>query len=318
VQRSAVVLALLLGSFGCGSSTSGRPPGAVGGDGSSPQDEPLVAPTGPMSLEDAQRFVLTLVNADRKAEGLGPVVWDDVAARAGQRQADDMAKHGFTAHIGTDGSVPELRYTEAGGDGMVMENAGCLADGETRELDPAPKFTAESLRKVQKAFMDEVPPNDGHRRNVLTPWHTGFGVGLAKVKGIDGIACMAQEFVDRYGTMEELPSKAKVGAKVEVKGKIARPAEIAGVGIARIDFPKPRKPKELNKTGGYAIPKPYVTYFPKGFKTPIPVEVSGTDFRIDVPLSDGNKAGIYQISVWAKIPSRKDLTMVSLRTLHVQ
>ena len=30
-----------------------------------------------------------------------------------------------------------------------------------------------------------------------------------------------------------------------------------------------------------------MTYFPKGFVTPVPVQVKGRDFTIDVPLSEG-------------------------------
>src|ERR1700675_435129 len=76
---------------------------------------PVVAPKGPMDVEQARRYVLSLVNRDRAANGLPPVVLDDTASRAGQRHADDMARSGYTAHWGTDGSVPEERYSDAGG-----------------------------------------------------------------------------------------------------------------------------------------------------------------------------------------------------------
>lgn len=77
---------------------------------------------------DAQRFVLGLVNRDRKASGLGPVVLDEAASKGGLRHARDMAKNGFTGHIGSDGSTPEQRYTESGGTDFVQENAACLFD----------------------------------------------------------------------------------------------------------------------------------------------------------------------------------------------
>jgi uncharacterized protein YkwD len=310
-MRTALPLAAVVLAVACNGSSTARGARA----GSAPQDEPLERPKGTLDLEQAQRYVLTLVNRDREKHGLEPVVWDEAAAKAGQRQADDMGKNGFTAHIGSDGSVPELRYTEAGGDGMVMENVGCVADGEERDIARDPKFSPESLERVQKAFMDEVPPMDGHKRNILTKWHTSLGVGLAQPKGFD-IACMAQEFVDDYGDYDELPDKATVGSKLRIGGRLRSPAVIAGVGVARIDKPKPRKPKDLNRTGGYAIPKPFVTYFTRGFKTPIVVDVNGNAFGIEVPLQEG--AGLYEISVWAKLPQSKDLLMVSLRTLEVR
>ena len=165
--------------------------------------------------------------------------------------------------------------------------------------------------------MDEVPPADGHKRNILTAWHTSLGVGLAQPKGFD-IACMAQEFVDDYGEYDDLPKKAKVGAKIKVRGSLRSPAVIAGVGVARAEPRKPRKPKELNKTGGYPIPKPHVTYFTRGYKTPIPVDVTGNEFKIEFPLSDDGRPGMYEVSVWAKLPQSKELLMVSLRTIDVE
>ena len=41
-------------------------------------------------------------------------------------------------------------------------------------------------------------------------------------------------------------------------------------------------------------------------------------FSIDVPLSDGGKSGLYEVSVWASVPSTKDLVMVSLRTIKAK
>src|SRR5262245_5194176 len=200
---------------------------------------------------------------------------------------------------------------------MVMENVGCFADGVDRPLDPDGKFLAEGLEKIEHAFMAEVPPADGHKRNILTAWHTSFGVGLSLTKGL-AIPCMSQEFTDEYGEYDDVPKKAAVGKRLRVKGKLRSPAKIAGVGVARVDRPKPMKPADLNKTGGYAIPKPFAIYFPKGFVTPIPVIVNGDAFEIEVPLSEQNQPGLYTVSVWAKLPQTKDLLMVSLRAIRVE
>ena len=316
-MRFLPLAAALALAAGCGGS-SGRAGSPDEGGGTSATDEPLENPKGPLDLADARRWVLTLVNRSRAEHDLPAVTWDEVAAEAGQRHAEDMAKRGFTAHIGSDGSVPELRYTEAGGDGLVMENAGCFADAMDRELDPSARYLPEALKKIHDTFMDEVPPNDGHRRNILTKVHTSFGVGLAQPKGL-AIPCMAQEFVDDYGEYGELPAKAKVGQKVKVTGSVRAPMVFGGVGVARIDAPKPRTAKELLKTGGYSIPAPTKEhlYFPKGFKTPIPVEVNGDAFSIELPLSVGGRPGIYEVSVWGKVPPSKELSIISLRTIRV-
>src|SRR5438105_3504909 len=72
-------------------------------------------PTAPAANDEATDYLLTLINRDRDAAGLSPVQLDPVASVGAKRHARDMAKHGFTAHWGSDGSVPEQRYTDAGG-----------------------------------------------------------------------------------------------------------------------------------------------------------------------------------------------------------
>src|SRR5262245_31729319 len=42
----------------------------------------IARPGQPMGLAEAQRYFLKLVNRDREAEGLEPVVWDAVAEKA--------------------------------------------------------------------------------------------------------------------------------------------------------------------------------------------------------------------------------------------
>lgn len=277
---------------------------------------PVDPPAGGMKQKEAEQYVLSLINRDRAAQGLPKVVWDEAAAAAGRRHVADLAAHGVTAHLGTDGSVPEQRYSEAGGEDMVMENAGCFADGIVRELDPDPLYKAEGLAKIEQAFMNEVPPHDGHRRNILTRSHTSVGVGIAQPRGLD-MPCMVQEFTDDYGAYAPLPKKAKVGASLRVEGKLRAPATVAGVGLSRIPPRQPMTPAELSRTHGYAIPAPYAVFFPEGFKTKIPLKIdkASGSFSIDVPLSDGKKPGLYGVSVWATFAGSKELVMVSLRTL---
>lgn len=308
---------------GCGASnpttlvgSSGSPPPAAT-ERHEPEAQADQDPSGPLDREQANRYILELVNRDRATEGLPPVAWDETAARAGQRHVEDMVRHGFTAHWGTDGSVPEQRYTEAGGTHMVQENAGCFADGKERELDPDPRFDPQAIAKVQAAFFDEVPPKDGHRRNILKSWHTHVGVGLAMAKG-SKVVCLAQEFTDHYGTYDELPAEAKVGDTVRIAGTVRDPAKFVGVGLARIDLPKPREVESLMATSTYPIPAPYATYFPKGFKTPKPVEVRGPSFSIDLPLDDKGRPGLYEVSVWGEVPGTKEFVMISLRTVRVR
>jgi hypothetical protein len=256
-----------------------------------------------------------LVNRDRAAAGLAPVVLDEAATRAGQRHAEDMARAGYTAHWGTDGSVPEERYSQAGGTDFVQENAGCLADGKARKLEAAPRFSALQLERVEHAFMAEKPPRDGHRRNILKPSHGALGIGVAKPVGVD-LACLSQEFVDDFGDYAALPKTVHAGATLHIEGDVKGDVTFGGVGIGRIDLGQPLTAAYLNSTYTYAVPSPQDLYFPKGFVTKMPVELKGKHFRIDVPLGKGGRTGRYEVSVWGKFPGAgSQLEMVSLRVV---
>ena len=298
---------LLLGLFllGCGPS------------GASAAFKPAPRPAGPAALSEASAYMLTLINRDRAQHDLPPVEHDDIAAIGAQRHTDDMARRGFTAHWGTDGSVPEQRYTEAGGTDMVQENVACLFDGVPRDLDASPHFDPEKLEQLQKMFMDEVPPNDGHRRNILKPGHHRVGIGLSQPAAVNQ-PCLAQEFVDDWGDYSELPRQAARSVSLHIAGEIREPLLFGGVGIGRIDLPSPKEPKELNATSIYRIPEPQTLYFPPGFKTPKPVKLEGQAFSIDVGLGPKPGAGRYEVSVWGKQPKSNELFMVSLRTIMVK
>jgi hypothetical protein len=266
--------------------------------------------------------MVRLINRDRASAGLSPVALDEgPATRAGQAHAQDMATHGYLGHWGTDGSVPEERFTEAGGTDMVLENASCFTDEATRTLDPAARIDPKSVEQAEDMFFHETPPHDGHRKNILKPWHKTVGIGVAQPVATPTeipVPCFAQEFVDPYGSYSAAPRKAHPGDLLHLGGTMASPATFAGVGLARVDAPKPIPVSELNRRRSYPVPAPYQMYWPPGFQTPIPVRVTGDRFAIDVPLSDANRAGLYEVSVWATLPGSPDFVMVSLRTILVR
>lgn len=290
---------------------------ACGAGSPSAHEPPLARPSGPSAPTEAVSYMLALINRDRAQHGLNAVELDEVAAVGAERHARDMAAHGFTAHWGTDGSVPEQRYTEGGGTDFVQENVACLFDGVERGLDPSPRFDPAKLEELQKMFMDEVPPNDGHRRNILKPGHQRVGIGLAQPAGVNQ-PCLAQEFVDDGGDYSDLPQQAARSVSLKVAGEIHPPLRFGGVGIGRIDLQRPIPAAELNATNIYRIPEPETLYFPAGYKTPKPVQVDGQRFSIEVGLGGKPRAGRYEVSVWAKQPPSNELFMVSLRTIVVK
>jgi uncharacterized protein YkwD len=298
--------------------------------------EPVPAPVSPVRVEatragatgktltlaEARRYMVQLINRDRGSMGLPPVELDEGApTRAGQSHAEDMARNGYLGHWGTDGSVPEQRYTEAGGTDMVLENASCFTDEQHRTLDAQARVDPRNVEQAEDMFFHEQPPNDGHRKNILKPWHKKVGIGVAQPVATPTeipVPCFSQEFVDPYGSYGAIPSQMHVGDTLRVTGSIASPATFAGVGLARVGAPGPVSVGELNHRRSYPVPAPYQMYWPPGFQTPIPVQVTGNRFSVSLPLTDGGRIGMYELSVWATVPGTKELTMVSLRTIQAR
>jgi uncharacterized protein YkwD len=281
----------------------------------------VLRPTKRLTPAEARRYMTSLVNRDRATQGLPPVELDEGPPTvAGQAHAEDMARLGYLGHWGSDGSVPEQRHSEAGGADMVLENALCFTDEAKRTLDPKALIDPAQVERAESLFFDEVPPNDGHRRNILKPAHTKVGIGVAQPLSTPteiAVPCFAQEFTDGYGTYVALPRRAKVGTVVHVEGTLAPGARPSGVGVARVAKPAPIAPSELNKRRSYPVPKPFQMYWGPGFVTPVPVKIDGPKLAIDVPLSDHGQPGLYEISIWAKLGTSDEHTMVSLRTVVV-
>ncbi len=320
-------LGALLACGGAGHAGTAAAPGAAV-EVAGPAVPAVQPPAGPaaggrrrLTLADARRYMVELVNRDRASMGLPPVELDDgPPTRAGQAHAEDMAQHGYLGHWGTDGSVPEQRYTEAGGADMVLENASCFTDEQRRTLDREALVDPANVEQAESMFFHEQPPHDGHRKNILKPWHKRLGVGVAQPVATPTeipVPCFAQEFVDPFGTYAPVPHSMRVGDVLHVQGAVTPPVTFAGVGLARVDAPKPVAVAELNRRRTYPVPAPYQMYWPPGFQTPIPVRVQGGRFAVDLPVSDGGRAGMYELSVWANVPGTTDLVMISVRTIQV-
>jgi uncharacterized protein YkwD len=275
-----------------------------------------------LTIHEARCLMVSLVNRDRATMNVPPVELDEGPPTiAGQVHSEDMASHGYLGHWGTDGSVPELRYNRAGGEDMVFENASCFTDEAPRTIDPTPLIVASQVILTESMFFNESPPNDGHRKNILRAFHRRVGVGIAQpLPRANEIAvpCFSEEFIDPYGTYAPVPAAIRVGQTLHVEGTIAAPAAVAGMGLARIPLPAPLSVSELNRRRTYPVPQPYQMYWPPGYVTPIPLRVNGGAFAIDVPVSDRGQAGLYELSIWAKLADEPDFVIVGLRTIRVQ
>ena len=305
------------------SSSPEAPPRAGSGTAAGTKAGPsaVVRPANKLTPTEARRYMVRLVNRDRATAGLPPVELDEgPPTLAGQAHAEDMAHFGYLGHWGTDGSVPEQRHSDAGGASMVLENALCFTDEKLRVLDKQPLVDPQQVERAESMFFDEVPPNDGHRKNILRAGHTRIGIGVAQPVATATeipVPCFAQELTDDYGNYAPIPKHAKLGMVLHVEGTLAPGVRPSGVGVARIPKPTTLPVAEVNRRRSYPVPKPFQMYWGPGFVTPLPVQIDGTRLAIDVPLTDHGQAGLYEISIWAKLPGATDHAMIGLRTIMV-
>ncbi len=125
-------------------------------------------------LTEARDYALKLINDARTAAGLNEVTLDDNTAA--QSHAEDMRANCFSAHWGSDGFKPYMRYTLAGGQQYSAENISGLdycvtkSDGYRANIS-----VTQDIRESMTGLME----SPGHRRNILNPYHRKVNIGLA-------------------------------------------------------------------------------------------------------------------------------------------
>jgi uncharacterized protein YkwD len=163
-----------------------RPSRSTGSTGSPATTAPTTAPqTGGTVLDQ----VLGHINAARAAAGLGALTLDSDLSKASALHNQLMIDGCGLSHqcpgeesIGPRFTAQGVRWNSAG------ENIGFGSSGASdADLIKAANGLTDSM-------LAEVPPNDGHRRNLL---NTGFKrIGLSVVRDGKGITWMTQDFVN--------------------------------------------------------------------------------------------------------------------------
>jgi uncharacterized protein YkwD len=128
-------------------------------------EPPTIAPRGAgtrqahVTAGAAEQDVLTLVNRDRAAAGLGAVEWDERLASIARAHSRDMADHDFVGHVSPRTGTALDRVHKGGlTPELILENVG----------------RAYSAQEVEAGFM----ASPGHRANVVEPRATKMGVGV--------------------------------------------------------------------------------------------------------------------------------------------
>jgi LysM repeat protein len=127
-------------------------------------------PTVSSDVREALRArLLALYNRARSANGLPPLTQSSTLEAAAQAHADDCAARGWCSHIGSDGSRASQRIARAGYVGRFSGENWAWA----READQA----------FDMWYTQEIPTQGPHWKNILSPYYTEVGFGVAAWRG---------------------------------------------------------------------------------------------------------------------------------------
>jgi len=135
-----------------------------------PSPTPLPTPTlTPIPTSLASDFITQVIARTnmwraKYAPQCVPLAYNAQLTLSAYRHSQDMAIHGLLSHMGTDGSAPDVRMRAAGYHFSTWaENVG---------------WYFSTPNSVVDAWFNEVPPDDGHRRNILSCTLHEIGVGI--------------------------------------------------------------------------------------------------------------------------------------------
>lgn len=259
--------------------------------------------------------VLKLINRDRQLYNLPPVELDTAASAIGDEYCVRQIRDGTTGHFTTDGLPPYMRYSFAGGNDAVSENAAAWSANYTF----SERALYEMARRSQDAMMAETPPDDGHKRTILDPHATHVGIGFAW-KGSE--FRLVHEFIRRYVDWSRpLPRRARIGDVVTGSGRAIGDARLEGITVHHEPLPDVMPAHVASAIRSYSLPKSRKEYFPRlrsdylrrangtldfirreyadGSRGDFLLRDDGT-FSFSVPFTEG--AGVYTVAVWVTRP----------------
>ena len=182
---------------------------------------------------DAKAYMLELINAERRREGLSPVVLgSNVAA---QLHAEALSEGCFVSHWGLDGLKPYMRYSLAGGYQSNTENVlGNIYCPRWYSLYGMLTDMQQEIRDSMDGWMD----SPGHRDAILDPWARKVNIGIDRSHR--NFAAV-QHFEGDYVEYARLP--AFEGDVLTVAGRLKNSISFAGddsLGIVISYDPPPR------------------------------------------------------------------------------
>ena len=136
-----------------------------------------------MSLPNqAEQFMLTLINEERAQAGLNPLSFNGDLNESAEDHSDWMLDSGQFSHRGEGGSDVQERAVEAGyaleGNWAIGENIGWQSERGAPGIE-------DDVRDIHESLMN----SPGHRANILSANYDEIGIGIevGDFRGYDGV-----------------------------------------------------------------------------------------------------------------------------------
>jgi uncharacterized protein YkwD len=140
--------------------------------------------TGATTEEDQFALVVfQAINHDRASNRLTPLSWCTPLANSARQHDLAMEKASTLAHQLDGEADPGDRETQQG---ITWTWAG-------ENIGEAPDLSVNGAMELHKAMMDEKPPDDGHRQNILSENYTVVGVDVL-LDQRNGVLWLTEDF----------------------------------------------------------------------------------------------------------------------------
>lgn len=165
-----------------------------------------------LSLPEAEKFALTVVNEVRSAQGLNELTWDDLGYKIADEHVSDLSKRGAVSHQSSKGHNPDVRYSFAGGTDSLVEST--VAFPQAENLKPTRQLVVKMLETLYGRQDD--------REAMLFPHANGFAMAFRWTPDKSKLLCVT-ETLTKHSEMQPIPLEASVGDRIEVKGSVKEP-----------------------------------------------------------------------------------------------
>jgi uncharacterized protein YkwD len=292
---------------------------------------PLAQGEGPLDETriTLRHEILRLINNDRHLHGLEPVTLDVETSAVADSYCRNQIANGTTGHFTTDGYTPYMRYSFAGGNDGVSENAAAWS----ANYHFSDRALYEMARRSEEAMMSERAPHDGHRRTILDPFATNVGIGVAWEKGEFRLT---QEFIRHYVSWSRpLPRAAASDEPVSGSGHPADGYKVEAISVHHEAIPEAITARVANSFTSYSLPDKRRDYLPRlrsyarrsddgtlrlvreeysdGSRGDFAVAADG-GFTFTVPLREG--PGVYTVVVW--VSKKGDHTPIAATNISIR